>query len=133
MSTDKPIEDAVIVSFKERILGKRITTKKEFMGEELVIQKMTINEISVIQDKAGEMESLAKVNAGELKAEDIKPSDAKAEMTKGLDTTKLVIRLGCPSFADFTNEEFDNLPLEELLAFSAEIMEFSGISQTPKK
>ena len=95
------------------LLGKRMTKKVAFMGESksLEIAKLTVAEVLEIQEAA-------KGDGNDDKA--------------GFNSLKIAIRMAVSEASDFTDDEFDEFPLDELMKLSKEIMTFSGIADTGK-
>lgn len=95
-----------------RALGsKAITSEVKFMKGTLTIRKLTVKEVKSIQDLAAEV---------------------KDDAERGLDLIKHVIRVSADGAADTTNEEFDEMPMDELSKLSSEIMKFSGFGGDEK-
>jgi hypothetical protein len=88
------------------LVGKKITKKSKFMGETVLINKLTLNEVERIQEQAK--------TAGD--------NDAL-----GFELLKTVIRISAEDGADLTDEDFAQLPLDEVTTLSNDIMEFSGM------
>ena len=102
------MSDAQNMKNIKSFLNRRITTKTKFMGEEVDISKLTTNQVMEIQ-------AAAEAN--------------KAEKMAGLKMMISVIRAGCPALvADCTDEDFYQLPLDEVSKLSSEIMSYSGMT-----
>lgn len=122
------IEETVVKTLKERLLSKKITSSVTFMGEPITINKLSVGEIIAVQESASEIPKLPELEVG--KEGEIRQSEANANkegLMQGLETTRRVVRLGCPDLATFTDAEFSLLPLDELLKLGTDIMAFSGV------
>ena|GEM_PF-1284442 len=96
------------------LLSKRITKKVPFMGTKIDIQKLTVAEVMEIQEQA-------------------KSVSADETDESGFASLRNVIRLGNLDAAELTDEEFDMMPLGEIVNLSNEIMKFSGIDPNERK
>jgi len=85
------------------LVGKKITKKTQFMSEKVEIAKLSVAEVRSLQD------------AGEDKEAD------------DMEVLRKIIRTGVTDTEDLTDEDFDNLPLEELTKLAEAVMEFSGV------
>jgi hypothetical protein len=95
----------------KRFVGKRVTKKVKFMDEEVVISKLFLSEVKKIQAAA---------------------KAAEADNEQGLEALKEIIRSAVSGAEDLSEDDFDNLPLDELTKLSNEIMKFSGIDTSGK-
>lgn len=126
------ITETVVKTLKERLLSKKITSSVTFMGEAITINKLSVGEIISVQESASDIPQLPEIEAG--KEGEIRTADANKEgLMQGLETTRRVVRLGCPDLASFTDAEFSSLPLDELLKLGTDIMTFSGVLTTAGK
>lgn len=108
---DNKKENRMENSFKA-LIGKRMSKNVSFMGAQVSISKLSVAEVLEIQDMAKDIES----------------SDSK-----GLDVLKKVIRSSVAGAADISDEEFRQLPMDELSNLSNEVMKFSGIGEQTGK
>jgi hypothetical protein len=90
----------------KNLVGKRMSQKFKFMGEQVEIVKLSVHEVMEIQEAVKALEG---------------------NEQQGLETLKVVIRIGVPAAAELSDEDFDTFPLDELSKLSNEIMKFSGI------
>ena len=96
------------------LVGKKQTRKVKFMGTDVVIKKLTVAEVLDIQE-------MAKVEEG-------KQQDEK----DAFESLKYVIRLSCEDAHDLDDDDFNDLPLDELSKLSQEIMKYSGLGEPGK-
>jgi len=101
------------------LIGKRLTKKVKFMDAEVIITKLTTDQVLRVQE-------MAKAAADEAKAAE--DSGVPIEGTPGLDMIRHVIRQSGEGAEDMTDEEFGQMPMDELSKLSTEIMKFSGFS-----
>jgi len=94
------------------LVGRKMFKNVKFMGEEIKIQKLSVAQVLEIQAKAKEVEK-----------------DEK----EGFNVLKTVVRAGTVDAEDLSDEDFDNLPLDELSKLSSAIMEHSGIGEKSGK
>ncbi len=83
--------------------GKKI----KFLGEEVEIFKLSVGQVIAVQKL-------------------VKDNEAK-EDTDGLSVLMFVIKEGCPEFKDYSDDEIQGLPMDELSKLSSEIMKHSGL------
>lgn len=126
------IEETVVKTLKERLLSKKITSSVTFMGEAITINKLSVGEIISVQESASEIPQPPETKSVK-EGETPQPDATKEGLMQGLETTRRVVRLGCPDLASFTDAEFSSLPLDELLKLGTDIMAFSGVLTTAGK
>jgi len=90
------------------LLEKKITKTYKFMGEAIKIAKLTVEQVEALKDLSTE------------------------DKTDDLEVMNYVIKESAEDFVDITDEEFKKFPLDELVAISTSIMEFSGIGDKAK-
>lgn len=93
------------------LVGKKVSKKYNFMDEEIQISKLMTSHVLAIQEKAKGL--------GEEGGDD----------KQGLEVMKLVIRSGAEGGAEMSDEDFTQLPLDELSKLSKAIMEYSGLGE----
>jgi hypothetical protein len=96
------------------LVNKRITKKVNFMGEKVEISKLTVSEVKSIQEDSKAL------------MEDTDNEDA------GFAFIKNIICKSVEGAEDLTDEDFDNLPMDELAKLSKDIMAFSGMAGDEK-
>ena len=97
------------------IEARRTAVKKvKFIGQELVIVKLSVGQVLEVQ-------SLAKAVEAE--------KDAGA---KHIDLLFMIVRMGAPELKDLSDEEMNELPMEELSELSSGIMSYSGLGNKSK-
>ena len=106
MSVEAPVAN---ISPLRGLLTKKVTRKVGFMGVKVDMNKLTLLEVKGIQENAA------------------KAGGESATDEAGLKTLIFVIKQACPDFNEFTDEEFENYPLDELTTLSNEIMKYSGL------
>jgi len=99
----------------KELLNKRITQKYSFMGESVTISKLTVAEINLIRTMAKEEEAKGDANDAD-----------------GLRVLKEVVKIGLDGGKDLADEDFNNLPMDELNKLSTAIMKFSGLDNSEK-
>jgi hypothetical protein len=97
---------------EKRVFKQAPGKKVKFMGETVEIFKLSTKQVIEVQ-------KLAKEQNGDS-------DDA------GLRMLEVVIKLGAPELVEFTSEELQEFPLDDLSALSASIMEYSGLSKAGK-
>jgi hypothetical protein len=90
-------------------VGRKMTKPVDFMGDKVNINKLSVAQIQDLQSKAKEAET------GNSSDDD-----------SGLQVLCVVIRAGVEGGADLTDEDFKEMPMDELSKLSAAIMKFSG-------
>jgi len=103
------------VSGLKSVVGTKQTKEYKFMGTKLILTKLTVSQVLEIQE-------LSKIS----EKEDLKERDA-------FDSIKTVIRMSVQDSDDMEDDDFNELPLDELIKLSQEIMRFSGIADTEGK
>jgi len=99
------------------LVGKRISKKVKIMDAQIDIYKLTVGEIEDIQHAAKEIEAISKrIEAGE-----------NVDGSSGLEVLKKVIALGAEGGNELTDDDFSQLPLEELSKLSEAILEYNGM------
>jgi hypothetical protein len=123
------------------LVGVKMTKKVDFMGVKLLISKLSVSEVLSLQERSRELEEKEKaardierarqeaIDKGEVYAGP-EPEDVEEE---GFEVLKLVIRAGAENAKDLSDEEFEQLPLDELTNLTTEIMRFSGIGANQGK
>jgi hypothetical protein len=96
------------------MVGQKMTKKVKFMGKDLEISKLSVSEVLQIQDLA-------------------KQSKEGEDERDGFAVLRTVIQLSAQGAKDLSDEEFDELPLDELSTLSDHIMAFSGIGDKKGK
>lgn len=94
------------------LAGKRISKQIKFMGEDIKIHKLSVGEVLKIQEQAKGIEQNER---------------------EGFNVLKTVIKSSVEGADDLTDEDFSNLPMDELSKLSNEIMKFSGIGDSAGK
>lgn len=92
----------------KNLVGKEITKKYKFMGQDIDIKKLSINDVNEIQSKA---------------------KNFNENDQTGVDLLISVIRLSVKEADELTDEEFNDLPIDELTKLSEAIMKFSGVNE----
>lgn len=92
---------------ENRFSTKRAVKKVKFIGEDLDIVKLSVSQVMEIQ-------ALAKT---------VKEGDEASN----IDLLLKVVRSGTPEFVEFENDEFMELPMDELASLSNAIMKHSGL------
>ncbi len=100
--------EASKMSVMKGLVGRKISKTVKFMGQDLKINKLMVSEVIDIRSQA------AKVNEDDS-------SD------RGLDLIKTVIKLSVEDAEDLSDEDFANLPIDDLTKLSEEIMNYSGL------
>lgn len=95
-----------------RFSTSKLPKKVKFLGEDVDIFKLTVGQVLEIQ-------KLVKISESK---EDKSDED-------GLETLMYVIRNGCPEFKDYSNDDIQDLPMDELTKLSNEIMKYSGLAK----
>jgi len=90
-------------------VGRKMTQKTDFMGDKVNIHRLSVSQIQDLQAKA-------------KAAEGVSENDEEA----GLEVLRVVIRAGVEGGADMTDEDFKEMPMDELSKLSNAIMKFSG-------
>jgi hypothetical protein len=93
----------------KKLVGKKVSKDYSFMGSKIKICKLTVDEVLEIQTKA--------------KAQQGKQADDEDPLS----LLKDIIRLSAPESHELTEEDFANLPFDELKKLSNEIMSYSGM------
>jgi len=88
-------------------IDQKMTKTVKFMGKDLIINKLTVAQVLEIQDQA----KLIEKNENE-----------------GFNVMKTVIRSSADGGSELSDEDFNQLPLDELSKLANEVMKFSGIS-----
>lgn len=89
-----------------RFLKAKVVKKSKFMNEDIDLNKLTVAQVLEIQGIAGK-------------------DEGSVDNLKVLST---VIRFGAPELAEFSDEELQDFPLDELTKLSNEIMKYSGLA-----
>jgi hypothetical protein len=97
---------------EKRVFKAAPGKKVKFMGETVEIFKLSTKQVIEVQKLA--------------KEQDNSTDDA------GLKMLEVVIKLGAPEMAEFTSEELQEFPLDDLSSLSAAIMEYSGLAKAGK-
>jgi len=106
---------AVTSDIKSRLLGARTKKQVKFLGETVNMHKLSVRQV--------------------LEFQELVKTISESETEKDLGNIKLVcaiIREGCPELAEFSDEEFQEFPLDELSSLSNSIMSFSGLDADKK-
>lgn len=93
------------------LTSQRVVKQVNFMGKKIEVNKLTLAECMEVQ-------KLAK-NVNEDNPE------------AGFGLLREVIRMGVPAAADFTDEDFESFPMEELNNLSNDVLKYAGM--TPGK
>jgi hypothetical protein len=91
-----------------RFTANKTPKKIKFLGEEVEIFKLSVNQVIEIQ-------KLVKSNEN--------------DEGDNLKVLLFVIRTGCPEFAEYSDSDISDLPMDELTKLSAEIMKNSGLGK----
>jgi hypothetical protein len=95
------------MSSMKGLVGRKVSKTVDFMGEKIKINKLMVSEVLDVQAKAADSEKLE---------------------TNGLDLIKMVIKMSATEdAADLTDEDFANMPIDDLTKLSDEIMRYSGL------
>jgi hypothetical protein len=89
------------------LVGKKVQKTVKFMGQDVDITKLTVAHVEAIQEQAKEIEK---------------------NPEKGFDVLKQIIRSSAVGAEDISDEDFANMPMDELTKLSNEIMKFSGVA-----
>jgi hypothetical protein len=95
----------------KKIVGRKMQQDYKFCGESVKISKLTVQQVLEIQTVA---------------------KDAEKDDTKGYDVLKTVVKFGLENSDELSDDDFSNLPLDELSKLSAAIMKFSGLGEQGK-
>jgi len=114
-SRENNVSEETVNNFKA-LINKRITKSVKFMNGKVEIAKLSVAEVMEIQNQATEM-------AGNEEAKD----------SEGFNSLKEVIRMAVDDAKELDDEDFDKMPLGELINLSNEIMKFSGIDPNAQK
>jgi hypothetical protein len=91
----------------KNFIGRKMTKIVKFMGDDVTIKKLSVAAVLEIQEHAKKSEETD---------------------SQGLDLLRSVIKDGVEGGEDLSEEDFNQLPLDELSKLSKAIMEFSGIA-----
>lgn len=89
------------------LLETRQTKRVKCMGQYVVINKLTLAECTQIQEEAKQ----------------VKDGDEES----GIELLRFIVKIGCPDASDFTNEDFDKFPMEDLNELSNQILKHAGM------
>lgn len=92
-----------------RFKGAKVTKKVKFMNDEIEIHKLTVAQVLEIQELA-------------------KNNEEKEDDNKGITILYTVVRSGTVDLRDFSDEELNDFPMDELSKLSNEIMKHSGLN-----
>lgn len=101
----------VVTNLRE-LINNRTTKLVPFLGKRIDINKLTLAECTEIQKMAREVD-----------AEDPE---------KGFNLLRHVIRVGVPAASDFTDEDFENFPMDDLSKLSDEVLKYAGMDPKSK-
>jgi hypothetical protein len=88
------------------LIGRKMSQSTKFMGVDIKISKLSVSQVLEIQEAAKETEVT----------------------DQGLSLLRKVIKMSVEGADTFTDEDFNNFPMDELSKLSTAIMKFSGIS-----
>jgi hypothetical protein len=94
------------MSSMKGLVGKKVSKTVDFLGEKIKINKLMVHEVLEVQSQAADSDKLEK---------------------NGLDLIKTVIQMSVEDAKELTDEDFANLPIDDLTKLSDEIMRFSGL------
>ena len=89
------------------LVGKRTPKKVTFMGESVEVVKLSVKDVTEIQ-------AMARGAEGD-------------EASGGFDVLKKIIALGVVGGDELTDDDFLQLPMDDLNSLSKEIMKYSGL------
>jgi hypothetical protein len=96
----------VVTNLRE-LINRRQTKVVPFAGTRIEINKLTLAECTEIQKQA----------------KDLTPENPE----KGFELLQNVIRMGVPSAADFTDDDFQNFPMDDLNKLSDAVLAYAGM------
>ncbi len=99
----------------------KVTKRIAAMGTYFEISKLTLGQVEAVQELNNDLDE-------KLKSIEDPAIKEKRRGENGLAVSKFVIIQGCAAFADFSDDDFKNVPLDEVLSISKEILTFSGLS-----
>lgn len=105
MSVPKLKGNTAMSSLKD-LINKKITKSVKFMGADVKIQKLSVDEVVAIQAKAKAMGN---------------SDDA------GIVVLQTIVAYGLEGASELSDEDYRQLPMEELSTLSNLIMAFSGM------
>ena len=94
------------------LVGKEITKLVPFMGQKLQIKKLTVNEVLAIQELA---------------------KDAGDNEEANFELLRTVVRKAAKGADELSDDDFHELPIEELSTLSNAIMTYSGMGEQKGK
>lgn len=95
------------------LVGKRMTKKFKFLGQDVTMYKLTVAEVLEIQE-------LAKTTGEE-------------DENAGIELLKKVISIGVEGGDELSDDDFSNMPMDELSNLSNAIMKHSGLGADESK
>ena len=109
-------------------VGKQMQKVVKFMDSEVTIMKMTVAQVQAIQESAQaqqrRIDDVAKAKESGESFEDVEGSD--------FDVLRLIIRSGVLGATDMTDEELEDLPIDELSTLSQAVMAYVGLGEQKK-
>jgi len=96
-----------LVTDLRALINKRSTKPVPFLGARIEINKLTLAECTEIQKLARDIDA--------------------DNPEKGFELLMHVIRVGVPTAADFTEEDFQNFPMSDLNSLSDEVLKYAGM------
>jgi hypothetical protein len=96
------------VSKMKGLVGNIVQKDYKFMSETIKIKKLMVAQVLEVQ----------------AKAKAVQESQSEEE---GLDLMKMVIKMSAEGADELSDDDFRNMPLQELSKLSDEIMEYSGL------
>ena len=104
--------NAVVTDLRE-LSASRSSKKVRFLDRMIEVNKLTLAECMEIQKTARDLN--------------------EENPEKGFDLLKQTIRLGVPAAADFTDDDFEKFPMDDLNTLSSEVLKLAGMSSTVGK